>query len=92
MRGAVVRGWNIILASSVDTTAKDVVQHHDGSWNGMSVKLHHRMTNGEWRREWENNGWLEENIYDESCAVALLDHRRTKCRIEVVSTNGNIDS
>ena len=30
-------------------------------------------------------------MYDESCTVALLFHMRKTCRVEVVSTSGNID-
>ena len=30
-------------------------------------------------------------MYDESCTVALLFHMRKTCRMEVVSTSGNID-
>ena len=29
-------------------------------------------------------------MYDESCTVALLFHMRKTCRVEVVSTSGNI--
>jgi len=50
------------------------------------------MTNGEVKGVAGAHGWLEENMYDESCAVALLDNRRKNCRMEAVSTSGDIDS
>ena len=38
MADAVVRGWGTtIKAISVDTTAKDVVQQHDGSWHKCEI-------------------------------------------------------
>ena len=43
--GAAIVGVTQGITSSVNTTIKDIVQQHDGSWH--SVKLCHGMTNRE---------------------------------------------